>query len=486
VEAWTTIRYLHAQGKSIRAIARELSLSRNTVRAALQRKGPPRYSRPRRPNPKLQPYADQIGQMLLEKHFIGSRILRELRALGYKGGASAFYDYLRTLKRAADDSRITERFETPPAKQGQFDWSPYSIALGGSTTRVCVFCLLLAFSRRIFYWPSLDETQFSVFEAIEAGLHHFGGSPKQLLVDNARAFVVDANPKRFRWNSRFLELCGHYAIEPRACRPGRPRTKGKVERPFFYLEQHFIKGNAWPDFGAFSRHLAAFTANELDTRVHSTTRERPMDRFQAERELLTPLPTLPFISTRETLRKVSWDCMISFRASGYSVPWPYAAKRVWLRPLQGNQLIIRNQKGVQIARHHLAVEKGSTIIDQSHYEGLRNRLPKARSLLAESFRKLFPEHQWFLEGVFIQHKNNGADHLRGIVGLAEVYEPEAMINAFVIAREYNTYSHRFIRGLLEAGIRSDQERDSCPISGPDKSCVAADLSVYQQILEDGR
>ena len=152
--------------------------------------------------------------------------------------------------------------------------------------------------------------------------------------------------------------------------------------------------------------------------MHSTTRERPIDRFQAERELLTPLPTLPFISTRETMRKVSWDCTISFRASRYSAIWQYAAKHVWLRPSHGNQLIIRNQKGVQIARHRLAVEKGSTIIDESHYEGLSNRVPKARSLLAESFRKLFPEHQWFLEGIFIQHRNNGgADHLRGTVGL---------------------------------------------------------------------
>ena len=67
VEAWTTIRYLHAQGQSIRAIARELSLSRNTVRAALRGDDLPRYVRPRRPNPQLEPFADQIRQMLVEK-----------------------------------------------------------------------------------------------------------------------------------------------------------------------------------------------------------------------------------------------------------------------------------------------------------------------------------------------------------------------------------------------------------------------------------
>ena len=77
---------------------------------------------------------------------------------------------------------------------------------------------------------------------------------------------------------------------------------------------------------------------ELDIRVHSTTGERPIDRFEEERELLTPLPIPPFISTRETLHKASWDYLISFGGSRYSVPWQYAGKQVWIRPSQGTRL----------------------------------------------------------------------------------------------------------------------------------------------------
>src|SRR3972149_11410274 len=114
VEGWTTIRYLHAQGKSVRAIARELSIARNTVRAALRSEKPPHYERPKRTNPQLEPFADQIERMLFQQHFTGPRILRELRPLGYKGGPTALYDYLRTLKATSASSRLTERFETPP------------------------------------------------------------------------------------------------------------------------------------------------------------------------------------------------------------------------------------------------------------------------------------------------------------------------------------------------------------------------------------
>ena len=483
VEAWTTIRYLHAQGQSIRAIAKELSLSRNTVRTALRGDDPPRYVRPRRSNPQLAPFVDQIEQMLVEKQFIGTRILRELRALGYQGSQSAFYEYLGQVKATVSKSRISERFETAPGQQAQFDWSPYTIVLGGQATKLTIFCLTLAFSRRKFYWPSLDATQTSIFEAVEAGLHHFGGAPKELLVDNARALVVDTHPDHFAWNAHFLELCGHYRIQPRACQPARPQTKGKVERPFYYLEQHFIKGNAWSNFDDLMTDLAAFTADELDQRPHSTTGEAPLTRFALEQAVLTPLPPLPFVGTYELMRKVSWDCLISFAGSRYSVPWRYAGKQVWLRPSQGRLLLVRSQDGQEIAHHTLTGQKHCTVIVPDHYDGLRRQAPQTRNLLEKDFLGRFPEAPWFIEALFIQHKNNGLRQLRAILSLAEVYPSEIMLSAFEQARTYNTYSQAFIRGLVENN--SPPPGASLPPVCPKSSgsSVGADLQVYQRLLE---
>lgn len=113
--------------------------------------------------------------------------------------------------------------------------------------------------------------------------------PKALLVDNAKAFVTDANPRHFAWNPAFLELCGHYAVQPVACQSARPRTKGKIERPFFYLEEHFIKGHRWADFDAFHQALRVFMAEDLDTRVHATTGETPRARFARE-DVHQPVP----------------------------------------------------------------------------------------------------------------------------------------------------------------------------------------------------
>jgi transposase len=483
VEGWTTIRYLHAQGKGVRTIAKEVGLARNTVRAAIRDTRPRSRTRAKRPNQQLVPYAEQIRHMALSQQLIGSRILRELRSLGYRGGSTALYDYLRPLKRALPDARVTERFETPPGQQGQFDWSPYTVELAGAPTPIVVFGLTLGYSRRKHHWLSRDETQASVFEALEAGFHHFGGVPKELLVDNAKVFVVHAQPERFSWNAHFLEFCGHYAVQPVACRPYWPRTKGKVERPFFYLEEQFLKGRAWDSFTALEADLARFVADDLDVRVHRTTLERPLDRFRREQDSLTPLPAALFLGTYEETRLVSWDCLISFAGSRYSVPWAYAGQRVWVRPSQGVRLSVRSQAGTVIATHTLSAVKGVTIIDPAHYEGLHADVPKTRTRVTAAFLERFPAHGWFLTELLAAHPPNGVAHLQAILRLADVYPPAALTAAFEAARPHQAYSHAFVRGVLEAGS-APQQRPATPllVPRPAQAAVRADLSVYQALL----
>ena len=176
VEAWTTIRSLRAEGKSIRGIAQQPGVSRNTVSAALDAETPPHYTRPPRPNPKLAPVLKQIEDMAVEQHLIGSRIIRELRLLGYDGGSTAVYVCLRGVKQAAS-KRISERYETGPGEQAQFDWSFYTVMLGDVPNKVVVFGLILSYSRRKFYRPSRDATQPRIYEALEVGLRYFGGAP---------------------------------------------------------------------------------------------------------------------------------------------------------------------------------------------------------------------------------------------------------------------------------------------------------------------
>jgi len=485
LEAWTTIRYLHNCGTSIRQIARQLGISRNTVRRALACDAPPQYHRKAQPH-ELDAYAEEIREMVVLKKFIGSRILRELRLKGYTGSSSSFYRYLKRFRQeCGQDSRVSRRYETGPAEQGQFDWSIYTVMVGGELMRIVIFCLTLGFSRRKFNGASRDQTQGSIFEALEHGFEHFCGSPRELLVDNARALVLNASPSNFVWNRRFLELCGHYRIKPVACSVGHPRSKGKVERPFFYLEHHFLRGREFDSFEHLTAELARFNLEELDLLVHSTTRERPIDRFARERDLLTPLPPGPYIGTREAFRKVSWDCLISLGGTRYSVPYQYAGKQVWVRTSQGEWLQVYNQKAQLIARHRISRKKGVTIIVEEHYEGLRRKAPRTRVLLQEEFLRAFPDHGWFVERLVAQYRMNPAAQLRPIVEMMRDHPRDAMRRAFSLAREYNTFSYRFIMGVLEQELCPEMPviPGPLPVHGYPDIQLQTDLSVYQQLAE---
>jgi transposase len=489
VEGWTTIRYLHSQGKGIREIAQELGVARNTVRHALRDEGLPKYQRPKRENPKLDPYLPKIRELYFQKHLRGSRILRELETAGYTGGRTALYACLHTLRGSVPSGKVTERFETAPGKQGQFDWSPYTVELGGELRRVIVYGMVLGHSRRKHYTASLNERQPSIYEGIEESFWHFGGAPQELLIDNAKAFVLDPNPARFRWNSQFLELMGHYRVKPVACQVGRPRTKGKIERPFSYLEEQHIKGNSWKSFAHFLEELARFEREDLDVRVHSTTQERPIDRFETEAPHLTPLPERRFVGTMALSRKASWDALVPYEGSRYSVPAAYAGKMVWVLPSHGARVLIVNRRRELIAEHELSRVKGKTVMVQEHYASLRRGTPRTYAVLSQAFLQRFPHDADFLEGLQLQHRINPAAHLRGVMELATLYDERSLRRTFALAREYKTYSHSFIRGLLErrGAMESEEvEQQTRPVGWPPAS-VRADLGVYQQLLwEAGR
>jgi len=423
--------------------------------------------------------------MLVNDHFIGTRILKEMRLRGYDGSQTAFYRFLSSIK--VYEGKATKaciRYETLPGQQGQFDWSPYTVPIGGCMTRVVVFRLILGYSRRQCHFASLNESQASVFQGIEHGLLKIGGAPKELVVDNAGAFVVNAQPAHFKWNPRFLELCGHYSMKPVACRVGNPRAKGKVERPFYYLEQHFIKGYSFLSFEHLCQELSRFD-DELGTRVHQTTQERPIDRFEWEREYLTPLPPGRFVSSREVFRHVSWDSLLPFGSSRYSVPSDYAGKDVWVGVSQGRYLQVYNQQGHLVAQHILSEKKRVTILVEEHYANLRKNQARTRIMLENEFLEKFPDERDFLEKLYVQQKLNPVFHLKPILDLATIYPRETMLKVFALAKEYNTFSCHFIRGLLEkeAPQEAVPEPRAYSLWAVPAITVRADLSAYQKIME---
>jgi transposase len=488
VEQWQTIRHLAALGWSQRRIARETGVSRNTVNAALAAEHPPAYARTATPSP-LASWKELVEDGL-RKGFSGARMLEELRQAGYQGARSVFYAHWAPLVEARRAPVAACRFETDPGEQAQFDWSENTLSFGGIATRVYVFSLVLGYSRRVHWFPSLGVNQAAVFEALEAGFRHFGGACRYVLVDNAKVFLSRHRGPEVQWNPNFLRLCGHYSVQPIASTPRHPQSKGKVEHPFGCLEQRFLVGAAWRDWDHFQAELAAFEAR-WEQRIHGTTKVTPQERFTAEQSRLLPLPERPFLHWQETFRQVSKDCLISFEGVRYSVPWMYAGKEVLVRPSQGRAVEVYAPAGKLLARHLLRPSGSPPVLLAEHYEGLRRRHWAAGQTLARRFRERYGSHdsaEAFLQRLLAQHRHQPEAPLRQVLELLTTVPEAVALAALAEAVEFNLCTPRFLAEQLRRRIEPSGGKPSAPpvtqLALPELQ-VERPLDHYAQALPEG-
>lgn len=462
MEDWVTIKNLRAKNPniSLRELGRLLGISHNTVKKALGRDSPPEYIRPQKISEKLVPFEEVIFEMVNIKKFKGSRIFEEIKSKGYSGGKTTFYEYYYRIKQKP--KKFYTPYETAPGEQSQFDWSPYSVEIGGEITKIILFSYINSFSRYQVLGVSLSENQGAVFEALENGIIESGGVPSRVQTDNAKVFVQNASKNNFQWNKRYLHFCGHYGFEPTRSLPGHPWSKGKVEKPFQYIEDHFIAGSSFESFEDLSAKLKDFQ-KKLNERIHSTTKTPPKELFEKERDSLIKLPSQRYVGIKEEIRKASLDCLISFKGNRYSVPWHFAGRHLWIRVSKGYFLEAYSQSNKLVARHKLSLKKGSVIIEQEHYRGNNSRSGNFERL-KQMFLEAFPGKEMFLEKLKAQKRRNSNYQLFQIVELSKLYKKEDFIDAIEKALQHNVFHSSFIAGYLEKNFKQHFEVSSLDIA----------------------
>lgn len=301
LETRVEISVLHRQGMSIRAIARQLSCSRETVRRYIRSPLPVadmRY-KPRAPRPcKLDPFKPYILERVAAARpqwIPASVLLREIRQRGYEGGYSMLTAFLHPMKQPVTEE--VTRFETEPGFQMQVDFT--IIRLGHNP--LLAFVATLGWSRATFVKFYSNQDSAAWCDGIESALRFFGGTPHQLLFDNARAIIIERDvygPGKHRWNPQLMHVAEKYAFTPKVCRPYRARTKGKVERFNHYLKNSFIvpltatfrQAGLVLDVPAANARIGEWLITVANARVHGTTGVPPEQRMPREQAALLPLP----------------------------------------------------------------------------------------------------------------------------------------------------------------------------------------------------
>ena len=224
-------RAYFVQGKTIKAICRELRVSRKVVRKVI-RSGVTAFEYERRvqPQPKLGAWRGELDQLLAanaarpaRERLTLMRLFEEMRGLGYAGGYDAVRRYAARWRREQSASTATAfvPLSFAPGEAYQFDWSHEVVVIDGVTTTVKVAHMRLCHSRMPFVRAYPRETQEMVFDAHDRAFAFFKGACTRGIYDNMKT-AVDAVfvGKERAYNRRFLQMCGHYLVEPVACTPG--------------------------------------------------------------------------------------------------------------------------------------------------------------------------------------------------------------------------------------------------------------------------
>jgi transposase len=370
VEQRFMIKTLYQRGLGISEIAEITGHNRRTIRKIVDGPvSPPPHKRKVRQS-KLEPFVPHLKKRIEEGVLNCSKLLAEIQKQGYQGGKSLVKDFVQPY-RAAREAQATVRYETEPGEQAQVDWGHFGfIEHHGRPRKLYAFVMTLGWSRAMYveFTTSTDATWW-----LRCHIHafeYFGGVPKAVLPDNLKTAVVSRDADgTVHFNARYLDFAGYYGFTPKACRPYRAQTKGKVEAGVRYVRINFWPGLRFVDLADLNRQTRDWLDLTANRRIHGTTGAVPFTRLPQER-LQPLLGKAAYDTSLVSFRRATKDCFVSYDGNHYSVPSAYARKTLQLKEDATGQLLVLNAQEELITEHRLVSGQHQRIALPAHYANI--------------------------------------------------------------------------------------------------------------------
>jgi hypothetical protein len=374
------------------------------------------------------------------------RLLPEAVAAGYSGSARNFR---RLVAKAKNDWRAGHHRGRRPGV-----WSPGETLIidWGSEGPLHVFCAVLAWSRFRFVRFAADETAATTFSLLAECFEVLGGVPKVVLADRMGCLKAAVVMNVVVPTADYVRFATHYRFRPDFCEAADPESKGMVEHLVGYSKRDLVVP-AEPQLSdlAGANAAAATWCAEVNGAVHSEICAVPAERLCAERELLTPLPSLRPTIGKVTTRKVDKLSCIRFGSARYSVPLSLVGRTVEVHVAGGRLRIVH--LGSVMADHAL-VAPGETSITDAHYGGARRvarRAPRPRSDTERAVLALGPIAEEFIKGAAAAGASTLGSELPQLLHLEAAHGREALVGALERAVAFGRWRVGDVRSILEAG-----------------------------------
>ena len=424
---------------SIKETRRRLGHSIGLIRKVLRGEDHPRFrTRASSRGSKLDPYKPMIKRLVLEDEFSAVLVLEEIRKIGYDGGYSNLCHYIQGI-RPKSGKRPTTVLEHPPGVEGQVDWSPYSVSLGGQRCIVHAFSLVLPFSRWMCVRFAMDEKLDTLIRLHEEAFSLLGAVPHRMTYDNMTTVGRHVSKDKVWLNPRFEAWAEPYDFAIHLIDPGSPNQHGSVERPFDYVENNCLRRKRFrfDDLEALNQHATWWCDEVANVRTHGSTRERPIDRLLRERPFLKALPGIRPEPFRTLYRTVRSDFCVAVDTNGYSVPPRYVDRQATVRAYSDRLEVL--VEGSIVAVHSICPGRHQRMVLPEHEADFKRSTSSAR-LLEQAFLRLGPSAENYYMGLKAQRGRGAGYHLKRLLTMADRHGSEVVTGAMAHAARYGNYN----------------------------------------------
>jgi transposase len=448
----------YQQVGTYRGAAAMCGTTHKTVRRIIERaeaggKAPDRAGRGHNYDLVAELVADRVGAT--KGRISAKRLLPAAKAAGYAGSA-------RNLRRLVAEAKRTWRRDNHRGRRPAV-WTPGEVLAidWGSTGSLHVFCAVLAWSRFRFVRFAGNERSETTLAMLAECFEELGGVPKVVLADRMGCLKGGVVANKVVPTAEYVRFATHYRFRPDWCEAADPESKGIVENLVGYAKRDLIVPQApFTDMTAANAAAGEWCA-EVNGVAHSEICSVPAERLEAERDLLTALPSLrPAIGRAAAIRKVDRLSCVRFGSARYSVPTRLIGQHVAVTESGGRLLVAGTATGEILDSHVLAAPGEASVLDE-HYGGPRpapRRAVRAKTAAEKAFIALGPAAEAFLTGSAASGNTKLAADLGELAALRAAHGDQALIAALERAVAFRRWRAADVRSILAAGTGTPQPR----------------------------
>ena len=413
----------------------------------------------------------------------------------YTGSETAFYDYVRKMRRARHQTprNVALRFEGVPGEYLQIDWGevrdfPFSKAGMENQTRY-FFAARLKYSRYMYVSFHTNMREETLLRCLIACFQEIDGVPWAVVTDNMKTAVLGRTAEHEPiWNPAYQKLAVEFKFHPDVCAPASGNQKGAVENLVKFVKGNLLPGRSFYDDADLAEQCRAWLRQVNTDRPSDATGQAPAVLLEEEQPQFGPLPEIAKDYGFFDSVVVSREGLVALESNRYSVPAHLIGRVLTARIHQSRVELFAD--GERVASHPRHTGQRARVIDPAHFEAVFASKPRGRVMVYRDWLcNLSPQVASYVRELSYKRRAEMSQQMIALYDLAQEMGKPDFVAALELAAEQQTYGVEYVRTILAeltaAVPKTATQQASLQSLGrpvPEQQEVERSLADYEQYV----